>query len=57
MGGGKASPHKHTFSCSLTRIELDVLSAGNPQPRRHLVLELLHTRVAWRNGLILGFSS
>ncbi|XP_014318625.1 putative solute carrier family 22 member 31 isoform X1 [Myotis lucifugus] len=37
--------------------ELDVLSAGNPQPQRHWVLELLHTRVTWRNGLILGFSS
>ncbi|CAK6436891.1 unnamed protein product [Pipistrellus nathusii] len=37
--------------------ELDALSAEHPQPRRHWVLELLHTRVAWRNGLILGFSS
>ncbi|KAB1260754.1 putative solute carrier family 22 member 31 [Camelus dromedarius] len=37
--------------------ELDVLCAGSPQPRHHWVLELRHTRVAWRNGLILGFSS
>uniref|UniRef100_A0A8C9BRU2 Solute carrier family 22 member 31 n=1 Tax=Phocoena sinus TaxID=42100 RepID=A0A8C9BRU2_PHOSS len=28
-----------------------------PQPRPHSVLELRHTRVAWRNGLLLGFSS
>lgn len=51
------SPHKHTLPCSLISIELDVLSAGNPQPQRHWVLELLHTHVTWRNGLILGFSS
>lgn len=50
-------PHRHTLSCSLISIELDVLSARNPQPQRHWVLELLHTRVTWRNGLILGFSS
>ncbi|XP_036998213.2 putative solute carrier family 22 member 31 isoform X3 [Artibeus jamaicensis] len=37
--------------------ELDVLSAGSPQPQHHWVLELWHTRVTWRNGLILGFSS
>uniref|UniRef100_A0A8C6AE53 Solute carrier family 22 member 31 n=1 Tax=Monodon monoceros TaxID=40151 RepID=A0A8C6AE53_MONMO len=28
-----------------------------PQPRPYSVLELRHTRVAWRNGLLLGFSS
>ncbi|XP_012578305.1 PREDICTED: putative solute carrier family 22 member 31 [Condylura cristata] len=37
--------------------ELGVLSAGGPRPRHHSVLELRHTRVAWRSGLILGFSS
>ncbi|XP_072802923.1 putative solute carrier family 22 member 31 isoform X2 [Vicugna pacos] len=37
--------------------ELDMLCAGSPQPQHHWVLELRHTRVAWRNGLILGFSS
>ncbi|XP_007937425.1 putative solute carrier family 22 member 31 [Orycteropus afer afer] len=38
-------------------IELDLLSAGSPQPQYHWVLELLHTQVTWRNGLILGFTS
>ncbi|XP_045047937.2 putative solute carrier family 22 member 31 isoform X1 [Desmodus rotundus] len=38
-------------------MELDVLSAGSPQPQHHWVLELRHTRITWRNGLILGFSS
>ncbi|XP_047566080.1 putative solute carrier family 22 member 31 isoform X1 [Lutra lutra] len=37
--------------------ELDMLGAGGPQPQYHSVLELRHTCVAWRNGLILGFSS
>nr|XP_026257653.1 putative solute carrier family 22 member 31 [Urocitellus parryii] len=37
--------------------ELAALSAGNPQPQYHSILGLLHTRVTWRNGLILGFSS
>ncbi|KAM5296032.1 putative solute carrier family 22 member 31 isoform 2-T2 [Glossophaga mutica] len=37
--------------------ELDMLSAGSPQPQHHWVLELRHTRITWRNGLILGFSS
>uniref|UniRef100_G1S0L6 Major facilitator superfamily (MFS) profile domain-containing protein n=1 Tax=Nomascus leucogenys TaxID=61853 RepID=G1S0L6_NOMLE len=37
--------------------ELAVLSAGSPQPRYHSPLGLLRTRVTWRNGLILGFSS
>ncbi|XP_066205494.1 putative solute carrier family 22 member 31 isoform X2 [Saccopteryx leptura] len=37
--------------------ELDVLSAGSPQPQHYWVLELWHTRITWRNGLILGFSS
>lgn len=46
-----------TPSCSLISIELDVLSAGSPQPQHHWVLELRHTRITWRNGLILGFSS
>uniref|UniRef100_A0A8C9P8A5 Solute carrier family 22 member 31 n=1 Tax=Spermophilus dauricus TaxID=99837 RepID=A0A8C9P8A5_SPEDA len=36
---------------------LAALSAGNPQPQYHSILGLLHTRVTWRNGLILGFSS
>ncbi|VTJ69042.1 Hypothetical predicted protein [Marmota monax] len=37
--------------------ELAALSAGNPQPQYHSILGLLHTRVTWRNGLILGSSS
>ncbi|XP_054553589.1 putative solute carrier family 22 member 31 [Talpa occidentalis] len=37
--------------------ELGVLSAGSPPPHHHSILDLRHTRVAWRNGLILGFSS
>ncbi|KAM8774993.1 putative solute carrier family 22 member 31 isoform 3-T3 [Rhynchonycteris naso] len=37
--------------------ELDMLSAGSPQPQHYWVLELWHTRITWRNGLILGFSS
>ncbi|KAM9607623.1 LOW QUALITY PROTEIN: putative solute carrier family 22 member 31 [Trichechus inunguis] len=37
--------------------ELDLLSAGSSQPQYYSVLELLHTQVTWRNGLILGFSS
>ncbi|XP_008561592.1 PREDICTED: putative solute carrier family 22 member 31 [Galeopterus variegatus] len=37
--------------------ELAVLSTGHPQPRYHSLLGLLHTRITWRNGLILGFSS
>ncbi|XP_045628739.1 putative solute carrier family 22 member 31 isoform X4 [Ursus americanus] len=37
--------------------ELDMLGAGSPQPQYHSVLELRQTCVAWRNGLILGFSS
>ncbi|XP_054390320.1 putative solute carrier family 22 member 31 isoform X5 [Pongo abelii] len=37
--------------------ELAMLSAGSPQPRYHSLLGLLRTRVTWRNGLILGFSS
>ncbi|XP_016076369.1 PREDICTED: putative solute carrier family 22 member 31 [Miniopterus natalensis] len=36
---------------------LDVLSARSPQPRCHSILELRHTSITWRNGLILGFSS
>ncbi|XP_055992132.1 putative solute carrier family 22 member 31 [Sorex fumeus] len=35
--------------------DLDLPSAG--APRHHCFLELRHTRVAWRNGLILAFSS
>uniref|UniRef100_A0A8I3N2T9 Solute carrier family 22 member 31 n=1 Tax=Canis lupus familiaris TaxID=9615 RepID=A0A8I3N2T9_CANLF len=37
--------------------ELDMLGAGSPQPQYHSILELWHTCVAWRDGLILGFSS
>ncbi|KAM5210600.1 putative solute carrier family 22 member 31 isoform 1-T1 [Hipposideros larvatus] len=37
-------------------MELDILSAGSPQPQHHCILELRHTHIAWRNGLILGFS-
>ncbi|XP_076986613.1 putative solute carrier family 22 member 31 [Tamandua tetradactyla] len=37
--------------------ELGLLSAGSPQPQHHSILELLHSRVTWRNGLILGFCS
>ena len=37
--------------------ELDTLGAQSPRPQYHSVLELRHTRVVWRNGLILGFSS
>ncbi|XP_008984632.3 putative solute carrier family 22 member 31 isoform X1 [Callithrix jacchus] len=37
--------------------ELAMLSAGSPQPRYHSPLGLLHTRVTWRNGLILSFSA
>ncbi|XP_019510023.1 PREDICTED: putative solute carrier family 22 member 31 [Hipposideros armiger] len=37
-------------------MELDTLSAGSPQPQHHCILELRHTHIAWRNGLILGFS-
>lgn len=44
-------------SCLLMSTELDLLFAGSPQPRYHWVLELWHTHVTWRNGLILGFSS
>lgn len=44
------------ISC-LMSTELDVLFAGSPQPRYHWVLELWHTHVTWKNGLILGFSS
>ena len=53
----RCHPHICTPSCSLIPIELDVLSAGSPQPQHHWVLELRHTRITWRNGLILGFSS
>lgn len=34
-----------------------MLGARSPQPQYHSVLELRHTRVAWRNAVILGFSS
>ncbi|XP_060040990.1 putative solute carrier family 22 member 31 isoform X2 [Erinaceus europaeus] len=37
--------------------ELDMLSMGSPQSQYHSILELRHTCVAWKNGLILGFSS
>ncbi|XP_008051344.1 putative solute carrier family 22 member 31 [Carlito syrichta] len=37
--------------------ELAMLPAGSPQPQFHSLLGLLHTRVAWRNGLVLSFSS
>uniref|UniRef100_A0A8C9JUA2 Solute carrier family 22 member 31 n=1 Tax=Panthera tigris altaica TaxID=74533 RepID=A0A8C9JUA2_PANTA len=37
--------------------ELDMLGAQSPQPQYHSVLELRHTRVVWRNGLILGFKA
>ncbi|KAM8774992.1 putative solute carrier family 22 member 31 isoform 2-T2 [Rhynchonycteris naso] len=50
-------PHTCTVSCPLISIELDMLSAGSPQPQHYWVLELWHTRITWRNGLILGFSS
>ncbi|KAM9191849.1 LOW QUALITY PROTEIN: putative solute carrier family 22 member 31 [Dugong dugon] len=39
------------------KCELDLLSAGSSRPQYYSVLELLHTQVTWRNGLILGFSS
>ncbi|KAM6177478.1 LOW QUALITY PROTEIN: putative solute carrier family 22 member 31 [Erethizon dorsatum] len=37
--------------------ELAELATGSTQPQYHLVLGLLHIRVAWRNALILGISS
>lgn len=50
-------PFVCTPSCPLMSTELDILSAGSPQPQHHCILELRHTHVTWRNGLILGFSS
>lgn len=47
----------HPPSSPLMSTELDILSTGNPQPQHHWILELWHTHVTWRNGLILGFSS
>ncbi|XP_023393459.1 putative solute carrier family 22 member 31 [Pteropus vampyrus] len=50
-------PEDSTEEESSLATELDVLFAGSPQPRYHWVLELWHTHITWKNGLILGFSS
>ncbi|XP_039744575.1 putative solute carrier family 22 member 31 isoform X2 [Pteropus medius] len=50
-------PEDSTEEESSLATELDVLFAGSPQPRYHWVLELRHTHITWKNGLILGFSS
>ncbi|XP_062845796.1 putative solute carrier family 22 member 31 [Trichomycterus rosablanca] len=36
--------------------EIDVAFSEDPQPKYHHVLELRHTRVIWRNCLILAFT-
>ncbi|KPP59831.1 putative solute carrier family 22 member 31, partial [Scleropages formosus] len=36
--------------------EMDVAYPDDSEPRFHHVLELRHSRVIWRNGLILGFT-
>ncbi|KAL0621701.1 putative solute carrier family 22 member 31 [Plecturocebus cupreus] len=58
-GFGEARPALHSPSAPhvSAAAELAMLSAGSPQPRYHSPLGLLHTRVTWRNGLILGLSS
>ncbi|XP_026350365.2 putative solute carrier family 22 member 31 isoform X2 [Ursus americanus] len=56
--GGVDPEHSSEEESSLAMAtELDMLGAGSPQPQYHSVLELRQTCVAWRNGLILGFSS
>ncbi|NXJ86516.1 S22AH protein, partial [Trogon melanurus] len=39
------------------RAELEALSEGSPQPQYHAVCEIFHTRVIWKNGVILGFAA
>ncbi|KAI2580154.1 solute carrier family 22 member 31 [Homo sapiens] len=52
VGPGDSSLEENSLATELT-----MLSARSPQPRYHSPLGLLRTRVTWRNGLILGFSS
>ncbi|XP_032245684.1 putative solute carrier family 22 member 31 [Phoca vitulina] len=56
-GGVDPEDSSEEESSLATATELDTLGAGSPQPRYHSILELRHSSVAWRNGLILGFSS
>ncbi|XP_035580746.1 putative solute carrier family 22 member 31 isoform X6 [Callorhinus ursinus] len=56
-GGADPEDSSEEESSLATATELDMLGAGSPQPRYHSILELRHTCIAWRNGLILGFSS
>uniref|UniRef100_A0A8B9JCF6 Solute carrier family 22 member 31 n=1 Tax=Astyanax mexicanus TaxID=7994 RepID=A0A8B9JCF6_ASTMX len=45
-----------TSSLSDCSTEIDVAFPEDPQPQYHHVLELRHTRVIWRNCLILAFT-
>ncbi|XP_044117193.1 putative solute carrier family 22 member 31 [Neovison vison] len=56
-GGVDPEDSSEEESSLATGTELDLPAAGGPWPQYHSVLELRHTCVAWRNGLILGFSS
>ncbi|XP_077747282.1 putative solute carrier family 22 member 31 isoform X1 [Canis aureus] len=56
-GGEDPEDSPEEESSLATATELDMLGAGSPQPQYHSILELWHTCVAWRDGLILGFSS
>ncbi|XP_004392222.1 PREDICTED: putative solute carrier family 22 member 31 [Odobenus rosmarus divergens] len=56
-GGADPEDSSEDESSLATATELDMLGAGSPQPQYHSILELRHTCIAWRNGLILGFSS
>ncbi|XP_061449781.1 putative solute carrier family 22 member 31 isoform X2 [Rhineura floridana] len=37
--------------------ELDTLSEGAPVPQYHSICKIFHTRVIWKNSLILGFTA
>ncbi|XP_072587423.1 putative solute carrier family 22 member 31, partial [Vulpes vulpes] len=55
-GGEDPEDSPEEESSLATATELDMLGAGSPQPQYHSILELWHTCVAWRDGLILGFN-
>nr|XP_025860778.1 putative solute carrier family 22 member 31 [Vulpes vulpes] len=55
--GGEDPEDSPEEESSLATEHPDMLGAGSPQPQYHSILELWHTCVAWRDGLILGFSS
>ncbi len=44
------------FTFSVFSVEIDEVFPEDIQPEYHHVVELRHTRVIWKNCLILGFT-